>query len=119
MTELSYMNWDSQSDSALEAMIGSYIKKQRQQQNKTQKELAKAANISRSTLSLLERGASGNLKTLIQILRVLGKLHVLEVFDYQEMISPLALAKAQVKERKRVKYGRKSKKASSKKKSSW
>lgn len=118
MNEISHMAWDSLSDGAIEKEIGLYIKKARQQQNKTQEELSKAANISRSTLSLLERGASGNIKTLIQVLRVLNKLAVLEVFKYKEVLSPLALAKAQHKSKSRVRKS-KTKPLSTKKKSSW
>ena len=44
------------SDQALVAQIGAFIKHQRMEQNKTQDVLASAAGISRSTLSLLERG---------------------------------------------------------------
>lgn len=117
MTEIPYNEWSLLSDAAIEVEIGRTIKKLRQQQGKTQKELAAAAGISRSTLSLLERGESGNLKTLIQILRVLDKIDLLQVFEYREEVSPLALAKLQHKPKERV---RKSKKDPSKvKKSNW
>lgn len=119
MNELSYTSWHSLSDEAVEKEIGLYIKKMRQQQNRTQEEVAKAANISRSTLSLLERGESGNLKTLIQILRVLDKLQVLATFKYEEPLSPLALAKAQSTLKERVRPYKKLKKKSIEKKSSW
>ena len=119
MNEISYQNLKTLSDEALEEEIGQYIKKVRHQQNKTQEDLAKAANISRSTLSLLERGESGNLKTLIQVLRVLDQLKTLEAFKYKEVLSPLALAKAQHKPKKRVRASKKSKNTTPKKKSSW
>ncbi len=71
------------SDSAIEKEIGGYFKKVRQQQRKTQQQVADAAGISRSTLSLLERGESGSLKTVIQVLRVLKQLQVLQdLFEY-------------------------------------
>lgn len=102
------MNWNILSDKALEEQIGLYIRRTRQQQNKTQEEVANAANISRSTLSLLERGESGNLKTLIQVLRVLDRLFLLKGFQYEEQLSPIALAKAQRKSRERVRRNNKS-----------
>jgi len=111
--------WHSMSDEAIEKSIGQYVRKVRQQQSKTQEEIAKAANISRSTLSLLERGDSGNLKTLIQVLRVLDKLGVMEMFTFKETLSPLALAKAQHRPKERVRKSQKGKPASIKKKSSW
>jgi len=56
MTDFSYKDWESMSDKALAEHIGTFIKHHRMEQNKTQDVLAKAAGISRSTLSLLERG---------------------------------------------------------------
>lgn len=102
MTGKSYTEWTSMSDKALEAAIGGFVKHHRMQQNKTQDELAAAAGISRSTLSLLERGETVTVATLIQVLRVLDQLKVLSVFEVKEVISPLALAKLQKAKRQRV-----------------
>jgi len=102
MTDISYNKWDSMSDKALVMHISSFIKHHRMEQNKTQEVLAKAAGISRSTLSLLERGETVTLATLIQVLRVLDKLYVLEVFSVQQDISPLMLAKMEKDKRKRA-----------------
>ncbi len=102
MTDISYNNWDSMSDKALAEHIGRFVKHHRMEQNKTQDILANAANISRSTLSLLERGETVTLATLIQVLRVLDQLHIMEVFIIQQTISPLALAKMEKKKRKRA-----------------
>jgi len=93
MTDISYNKWNSMSDKALSMHIGAFIKHHRMEQNKTQDLLANAAGISRSTLSLLERGETVTLATLLQVLRVLDKLDVMEVFSVQEEISPLMLAK--------------------------
>ena len=102
MTDISYKNWDSMSDKALVEHIGAFIKHHRMEQNKTQDVLANAAGISRSTLSLLERGETVTLATLVQVLRVLDQLHVMEVFMVQQTISPLALAKMEKDKRKRA-----------------
>jgi len=102
MTDLSYNNWDSMSDKALAEQIGAFVKHHRMEQNKTQDVLAKAAGISRSTLSLLERGETVTLATLIQVLRVLDQLHIMETFIVQQIISPLALAKIEKNKRKRA-----------------
>ena len=64
--------------------------------------MAKAAGISRSTLSLLERGEAVTLATLIQVLRVLDKLFILDVFTVEQDISPLMLARMEKKKRKRA-----------------
>jgi len=90
------------SDKALSVHIGLFINHHRMEQNKTQEALAKAAGISRSTLSLLERGETVTLATLIQVLRVLDKLYVMDVFSVQQEISPLMLAKMEKNKRKRA-----------------
>ena len=102
MTDISYTNWDSMNDKALAEQIGAFIKHHRMEQNKTQDVLANAAGISRSTLSLLERGETVTLATLIQVLRVLDQLHVMDVFMVQQTISPMALAKMEKNKRKRA-----------------
>jgi transcriptional regulator with XRE-family HTH domain len=91
------------SDLAILQMIGDFIKKKRMALNKTQDMLAGEASISRSTLSLLERGEKVNLITLIQVLRVLDELQLLEAFEVRQQISPIEYIKLQKKyERQRV-----------------
>jgi len=98
----SYKNWDAMSDLAISELIGNYIKHHRIDQNRTQEEVATAAGVSRSTLSLLERGRRVNLSTLIQVLRVLGLLYVLRDFIVEKTISPLLLAEIDMNKRKRA-----------------
>jgi len=102
MNDISYTNWDAMSDKALAEQIGTFIKHHRIEQNKTQDTVAKDAGISRSTLSLLERGETVTLATLIQVLRVLDQLQLMEAFVVQQSISPLALAKMEMNKRKRA-----------------
>lgn len=102
MNEISFKNWYAMSDQELIADIGAFVRYHRLANNKSQEQLAHEAGISRSTLSLLERGESVTLDTLIRLLRVLDQLYVLEVFDVQEEISPLELAKAEQKQRIRA-----------------
>jgi transcriptional regulator with XRE-family HTH domain len=102
MTDISYNNWNSMNDRALAEQIGAFIKHHRMEQNKTQDVLANAACISRSTLSLLERGETVTLATLIQILRVLDQLNVMDAFTVQQTIGPLVLAKMEKDKRKRA-----------------
>jgi len=104
MHDFSYLSWQELSDGAIEKILGQYIRRVRMEQNKTQAQLSEEADISRSTLSLLERGEAGTISTFIKILRVLGKLQTLEVFRVKSQISPLALAKIEKKERQRVRH---------------
>jgi transcriptional regulator with XRE-family HTH domain len=96
------INWISMSDSAIINAIGTYIKRQRLEQNKTQAQVAKEAGINRWTLSQIENGESITLTTLIRILRVLDLLHLLEIFTVKEKISPIEYAKLKEKEKKRA-----------------
>ena len=93
------------SDMAILRMVGNFIKKKRMRLNKTQDELAIEAGMSRSTLSLLERGQKVHLLTLIQALRVLDELQLLEAFEVREQIRPLDYVKLQKKyQRQRVRH---------------
>ena len=102
MNDNSYNDWVSMSDKALGETIGNFIKHHRLNQNKTQDEVSAAAGISRSTLSLLERGEKVTLSSLIQVLRVLELLHIMDIFKVSNEISPIEYAKLQKNKRQRA-----------------
>ena len=102
MNEKTYNNWAAMSDKVLLKQIGSFIKYHRMEQNKTQESVATDAGISRSTLSLLERGEGVTLPTLIQVLRMLDQLQVMDAFRVENQVSPILLAKMEQKKRQRV-----------------
>lgn|SRR5690606_22408756 len=106
MNDVSYIR--SLSDPAILKEIGAFIKMHRVEQNRSQEEVAERAAISRSTLSLTERGENISLSNLIKILRVLDVLYVFEKFRVTKQISPLQLAKEDEKKRRRS-YKRNSK----------
>jgi transcriptional regulator with XRE-family HTH domain len=100
MTDLSHIT--SLSDAAIIKEIGAFIKARRIDHHLTQDDVAEQAAISRSTLSLIERGENTALINLIKILRVLDALYVLGRFERQQSFSPLQLAKEEEKKRKRA-----------------
>jgi transcriptional regulator with XRE-family HTH domain len=100
--DLSNININANSDKALLAILGSYLKETRLQQNKTQLEISNAAGINRSTIVQIEKGKGGGLLTFIQILRALDQLYILKNFELSDQISPLLLAKLQRAKRKRA-----------------
>lgn len=102
MNDISYRNWSLMSDKALLEQIGQFVQWHRLNQNHSQDHVAEAAGISRSTLSLLERGEKVRIDTLIQVLRVLDLLYIMDVFKVKEQISPLEYAKLQKKQRKQA-----------------
>jgi transcriptional regulator with XRE-family HTH domain len=90
------------SDQYILQQIGNYVRHSRQQKQLTQKELAQQAGISRSTLSLIERGEAATTLTLIQILRILNQLQVFDAFKVIEEVSPLDLLNKSKPKRQRV-----------------
>jgi transcriptional regulator with XRE-family HTH domain len=102
MNDISYTEWASMSDKALMEIIGSFVQFRRLNQNKSQNDVAGAAAISRSTLSLLEKGEKVSLNTLIKVLRVIGSLDIMDVFKVNNEISPVEYARLQNKIRQRA-----------------
>lgn len=104
MTDYSYINLISSSDINLLKNLGAFIRHHRLLQNKTQVQLAREAGVARSTLSLFEKGENTSLLVLIQLMRALKILHLLETFQSKKQISPLQLAK--MEHERRVRAGR-------------
>lgn len=100
MNDISYIN--NLSDKAILLQIGRFIKQKRIDQQITQQELADRAAISRSTLSLIERGENIALLTLIKILRILDALYVFDDFKDKSRVSPILLAKEEHKRPRRA-----------------
>jgi len=110
MNEKTYSDWGEMSDKSLMKTIGNFIQSHRLNQNRSQEQVATAAGISRSTLSLLERGEKVRIDSLIQVLRVLDLLYIMNVFKVDEQISPIEYARLKKKQRKQA-SPRKDKKA--------
>jgi transcriptional regulator with XRE-family HTH domain len=95
-------NWISMSDNTIISSIGKFLKHHRLNQNKSQVKIAKEAGVNRWTISQIENGEAISLTSLIQILRALNLLSVLDNFEIVNQISPLELAKIDKKKRKRA-----------------
>jgi transcriptional regulator with XRE-family HTH domain len=95
-------NWIAMNDAAIVDTIGLFVKQKRLQANKTQARLAKEAGLNVWTVSQLENGESVTLSTLIQLLRALDSLYVLDSFEVKEEISPILYAKMQKNKRQRA-----------------
>ena len=96
------IKWHELNDDAVQAVIGRFIQETRLRQNKSQKQVAYAAGLNRTTLSQIENGRGGTLLSLIQILRVLDQMSFLNVFQVEEKASPMYLAKLEMKKRRRA-----------------
>lgn len=106
-------DWLAMTDDAIIKSIGAFIKHQRIEQNRTQQNVADDAGINRTTLSFLENGDIVNISTLIQVLRALDLLYVLDTFTIKNQISPIELAKLEEQRRKRASNKRKDEKPES------
>lgn len=95
-------NWLAMTDQSIVQKIGNFIKNERLKSNKTQLQLAVDAGVNRSTISQIENGEAITLLSLIQILRVLNCLQLLDIFSVKTEISPLELAKQDLNKRKRA-----------------
>lgn len=102
MSNKTTLNIYKMSDDAIIQTIGDFVKHHRLQHNITQKSLAEKAGINRTTLSDLESGKRCQLITLIQVLRILNKLHVFESFEVKQQISPIKLAEMEMKKRQKA-----------------
>jgi transcriptional regulator with XRE-family HTH domain len=95
-------SWSNLSDNALFKEIGKKLKQMRLNKNITQDELAKISGLDRTTISQLENGRPATLLTLVQVLRALDKLELLNIFSTEPEISPLEAAKLKRQTRKRA-----------------
>ncbi len=96
------IEWIAMSDQNIINTIGAFIKRKRLEQNNTQMQIAEDAGVNRCTLSQIENGTAISLTSLIQILRALNLLHILDGFSSTPHFSPMALARLEQKERKRA-----------------
>jgi transcriptional regulator with XRE-family HTH domain len=96
------MKWTTMSDKAINLSLGQFIREHRLRQNRTQKELATDAGISRMALNFFENGENSSLLTFIRLLRALNLLEILDCFSVEQQISPLALAKKEAKKKQRA-----------------
>lgn len=108
MTPISYnKNWEIMTDTAIVKEICESLKQMRLNKNIAQEQLAKLSGLNRVTISRMEAGRSATLITIIQVLRALDKLNILNAFKEEPEISPIKLLR--VEEQKRLKASPKKK----------
>lgn len=89
------------SDEQVEAALGRRLKRRRVELGLNQSEAAERAGLARRTVSSVENGEGGSMKTFIALLRALGALAELESILPDPGPSPIALTTGRkVKERK-------------------
>ncbi|MCG8017962.1 MAG: helix-turn-helix transcriptional regulator [Candidatus Thiodiazotropha sp. 'RUGA'] len=89
------------SDQALASEVGGRIEQLRLEANITQKTIADQLGITAKTYRSTIQG-HGKFETMIGILRILGKLELVEAFVPETPLSPLMLMKLKGRKRKRA-----------------
>lgn len=85
------------SDNALLSIIGEKVKRRRVSARLTQRQVAERAQVALSAVGNIENGKNCALVTLVQVLRALNALDLLEPFYREEPISPRAVAQYEKK----------------------
>ena len=110
------MNFESMTDKAIAEEIGARIEQLRLELNLTQQQIADEIGLSRLSYRKLING-SGKFENVIAVLRVLGRLDLVEKFVPETTFSPIQQLKLKGKQRRRASGGhvKSSETASSKK----
>lgn len=86
-----------------EVQLGTEIRELRLRQNLTQAEVARRANIDRTTVVRIERGEGGTVRSLVQIARALGREEWLASFaPPAPAVSPMQLLRARQRDEART-----------------
>lgn len=96
------MDWYSMSDRAIIKELGKRIKQMRLKKNISQAYLAEKTGIHRVTVSKIENSGQASLLSIVQLLRGLDELNLLDNMMPYESLSPLQLAGLKGKKRKRA-----------------
>ncbi len=95
------MNFDSMTDDAIATEIGRRIEQMRLEQNLTQQQIADEIGLSRLSYRKLVNG-SGKFQNIIAVLRVLGRLDLVQGFVPETAFSPIEQLKLKGKQRLRA-----------------
>ncbi len=100
-------NWYGMTNVTIVKELCKSIKQMRLNQNLSQEELAENSGVNRVTISRMETGQAINLLTMIQLLRALDRLDLLNTFIIEPEISPIMVMEEQSKYRKKASSPRK------------
>jgi transcriptional regulator with XRE-family HTH domain len=92
----------SMSNNAILKLLGAQVKQMRLNKNLTQSQISVDSGLSRSAIIDLENRGKGTMSSLVQVLRALGKLEILNHFITEAPVSPVQIAKLHGKQRQRA-----------------
>jgi transcriptional regulator with XRE-family HTH domain len=88
---------DHHTTDELEGLFGAQVRAMRIARDLDQASLASLANISVATLSNLERGKGSSLRTLVAVVRALGRVDWLEALAPPVTVSPMQMLRAKTR----------------------
>jgi transcriptional regulator with XRE-family HTH domain len=103
------INWQGMSDQQVVAKLGAELRRMRLERNQSQAEVATRAGLDRTTVVKLEAGRAATLLTVVQVLRAMDRLELLDAFHQEPQPTPYMLVEAQEKylKKQRKRAGRK------------
>ena len=106
---MSNISWNLLNDEQVVKRLGQEIKRMRLERNMSQAEVAERAGLDRTTVGKLEAGRAATLLTVVQVLRAMNKLDLLDPFHAEPQPTPYMLVEAQEKylRKQRKRAGRK------------
>jgi transcriptional regulator with XRE-family HTH domain len=103
---MSIINWHTLTDSTTVARLGQELKRMRLEKNLSQADIAQHTGLDRSTIQRLEGGRAATLLTVVQVLRALDRLDLLDPWVHERRATPMMLLEQeeayQRKKRKRA-----------------
>jgi transcriptional regulator with XRE-family HTH domain len=106
MMSTSNINWQALDDHTIVQRLGAEVKRMRLEKNLSQAEVAERAGLDRTTVLKLESGRAATLLTIVQVLRALRRLEVLNAFHEEPRLTPMMAleleARYERKKRKRA-----------------
>ncbi|MFT3885102.1 MAG: helix-turn-helix domain-containing protein [Flavobacteriales bacterium] len=102
----SNIEWKLLTDKEVLEKLGTEVRRMRLERNLTQSVVAERAGVDRTTVVKIEAGKASHLLNLIQVLRAIGRLDVLDNFHEEPHLTPMMAleqeAKYHRKQRKRA-----------------
>ena len=95
-------NLVAMADPAIVKELCAGLRQMRLNKNFSQDQLARKAGLNRATIIRMEAGRAATLLTIVQVLRALDMLEILNAFREEPQISPIQLLRIQQRQRKRA-----------------
>lgn len=91
------IEWKNLTDHQVLKRIGAGLRRMRLERNLTQATVAERAGVDRTTVVKIEAGKGNSLLNLVQVLRAIGRMDVLEGFHEEPRLSPMMALEQETK----------------------